>query len=114
MSYVLGDVTLPSPTNFRREYIERSASNDMLDGTTKKDITNRKERFILEFNNISQTDVSTILSEYNLETTRDFEVTETNLTISSTQVHIDIGRRNYPTKGTDYREELTLLLTEVV
>ncbi len=113
MSYSLGDITLPNPSNFKRETIERAAMNHLMDGTHKKDITNRKERFILEYKNLTQTQVQAILSEYNLLTTRLFSVSETNLTINATSVHIDIPRRDYQVKGGEYREDLSLTLTEV-
>ena len=85
----------------------------MLSGETKKDITNRKERYVLRFQYLTPSEVNSILSEYNLETTRNFEVTETNLTINSTPVHIEMQRREYASGG-EYRENLTLILTEVI
>lgn len=114
MSYTLGNVTLPRPVGFSRTYIEKSATNSTLDGTTNKDITNRKEQYTLEFKNLTQSEVSEILSEYELQSVRDFTVSETNLTIAATSVHIDIGKREYNTKGNEYREDLTIVLTEVV
>ena len=113
MAYHLGNTTLPTPVSFTREFIETSASNNLLDGTTKKDITNRKERFILKFSSLTQAEVSAILAEYELLSTKNFWVDETNLTINSTPVHIDIGGREY-LKGSDYRENLEMVLTEVV
>lgn len=114
MSFILGSTTLPMPVKFSRETIERAAVNETIDGTTKKDLTNRKERFVLEFKNLTQAEVSSILSEYNLQTTRTFQVTEDNLTISGTSVHIDIPSREYNQKSADYREDLSIVLTEVV
>ena len=113
MAYTLGDITLPSPVNFKRETLEVSAQNLLLDGTTKKNIVSRKERYVLEFTFLTQAQVNSILSEYNLKAVRDFAVSETNLTINSTPVHIDIPSREYNTKGEDYREDLVLILTEV-
>lgn len=113
MSYNLGDIELPRPDRFVRETVETSTYNITLDGTHKKDITNRKERYVLEYSDLTQAQVNSILSEYNLEQVRDFSVSETNLTIAATSVHIDIDRRAYERKGSEYRENLNLVLTEV-
>lgn len=114
MSYILGSITLPNPVSFERETVEKSAKVVTLNNTTKKDITGRKERYILEFRMLTQAEVSSILSEFNLQATRNFSVSETNLTISATPVHVEIDRREYRTPGNEYREDITLTLEEVV
>lgn len=114
MAYLLGGNTLPNPVGFRRETIEQSTTNQLLNGTTKKDIINRKEKYTLNFKNLTQAQAAVILSEYDLQTVRNFEVTENNLIINATSVHIDIDRREYNNKGNDYREDLTVVLTEVI
>lgn len=113
MSFILGDTTLPEPVEFRREYIELSAENETLKGETKRKVENRKERFTLEFKGLAQSQVSEIIAEYNLRMIRDFSVSEDNLSITSTPVHIDIASRDYNNKTSDYREDITLYLTEV-
>jgi hypothetical protein len=111
--YSLGSTTLPDPVSFNREYIETSATNLALTGRTTKDIRNRKERFTLSWERLTPTEVASILSEYTPEITKNFSVTETNLTIASTAVHIDISKRDY-VKGGEYRSDMTMTLTEVV
>lgn len=111
--WILGDLTLPRPKAFARETIEKAVYHETLNGTLKKDIQNRKERYTVEFRYLTQTEVGQILAEYNLETSRNFQVTETNLTIAATPVHIEIQRREYNTPGNEYREDMTLILTEV-
>lgn len=113
MAYLLGNITLPNPKSFRREVVEKSAMIVTLNNTTKKDITGRKYRYILGYRFLTQSEVASIMSEYDLETTRDFQVTETNLTVASTPVHVTIDRREYNTPGNEYREDLTLILEEV-
>lgn len=113
MSYMLGATTLKRPHSFRRVTIEKSAKIQTLDNTTKKDITGRKEQYILGYQFLTQTEMNDILSEYNLMTTRDFSVTETNLTIAATPVHIEIESREYGSAGNEYREDFQLILTEV-
>lgn len=113
MSYILGATTLPNPKSFFREFDETSSENLSLQGRTTKDIRNRKEKFVLKFENLTPAQVSAILSEYDAQTTKNFSSTETNLTIAATPVHIEFTMRNYM-KGESYRSEFTLLLTEVI
>lgn len=114
MSYIIGALTLPNPHEFRREQVETSKTNETIEGRTKKDIANRKERYFLRFDKLTQAEVNSILAEYDLQTTRTFQVTETNLTIAATDVHIELAAREYNTRGDSYREDLTLILTEVI
>jgi hypothetical protein len=113
MSYTLGSITLKNPVKFTRQPLEISSENTSIEGRSTKDIFCRKEQFSLEFRALTQAQVSEIMSEYNLLTTRNFTVSETNLTIAATPVHIDIKNRSFY-KGDEYREDLTLLLTEVI
>lgn len=114
MAYTLGSITLPRPKSFRRETIEQSSTIRTLNNATKKDITGRKEQYILTFTKLSQALINSILGEYNLQTTRTFEVNETNLTIAATTVHIYLPDRQYNTPGNEYREDITLILEEVI
>lgn len=114
MSYLLDSSTLPNPVEFTRETVEASTQNVTIEGKDKKDIVNRKERYILEFTKLTQAQISSIMAKYNLQTTLSFQVTETNLTINATDVHIDIPQRAYNTGGDQYREDITLILTEVL
>jgi hypothetical protein len=112
MAYILNGTTLPNPKEFNRRQIEMSQVIQLLDGTTKKDITNRKEQFVLEFRYLTQAQVGIIIGIYNLLDTVNFQVTETNLTIAPTAVHVEIGDRQYNAGGDEYREDITLILTE--
>jgi len=114
--YILGDITLPTPKpgSFVRKFIEVGGKVTTLKGRTKKDIVARKEQFVIKYVMLTQTEVNAIMGEYNLEATRNFSISETNLTIASTPVHIDIAERAYNTAGDSYREDLTLVLTEVI
>lgn len=113
MSYYLGNITLPRPKNFKKEIVEKSAKIVTLNNTTKKDIAGRKYRYILEFRFLTQDQINSILTEYDLMTTRDFRVDETNNTVASTPVHIEMAVREYNTPGTEYREDIVLILEEV-
>lgn len=113
MSYYLGNITLPRPKAFKKEVVEKSAKIVTLNNTTKKDITGRKYRYILEFRNLTQTQKNLILTEYDLLTTRDFSADEDNNTIASTPVHVEIDSFEYNIPGIEYREDFTLILEEV-
>ena len=109
----LGATTLPNPTSFRRRFLETSSLNTALTGRTTKDIRNRKEVFTLTFERLTKTEVDSILAEYTPEVTKDFSVTEDNLTIVSTLVHIRFEPRDY-IKGGEFRTDVILILTEVL
>ncbi len=113
MSFLLGAITLPQPKSFTRTFIETSQQNLLIEGKTTKKTENRKERFTLVFQELTQAQVNSILSEYQLEAVRSFEVTETELTITATNVLVDISPRVYPLSAKAYRENLMLILTEV-
>jgi hypothetical protein len=113
MSYTLGSITLPNPASFLRQQIEIGGTIITIDGTTKKDIVTRKEKYVLEYKMLTQTQVASILGELNDMATKDFTVDETNLAISATPVHVEISDRQYNTGGGEYREDITLVLTEV-
>ena len=113
MAYLLDSVTLANPVEFSREFIEESGENTSLTGRTTKDIRNRKERFVLVYRNLTSTEVADILDIFNDETTKTFEVTETNLTIAATTVHIQLSKRDY-IKGGEYRADITIVLTEEI
>lgn len=113
MPYILNGTTLPNPKAFTREQVETSGTIVTINGATKKDITNRKERFILTYNMLSQANVQTILGIWGGLTTVSFESTEASLMINPTTVHVEIAQRGYTTKGSDYREDLVIVLTEV-
>ncbi len=106
-------VTLPNPQGFSRKFLEKSVMNETVNGTSRKDTTNRKEQFVLRFNRISQATVAQILAIYEAKVTAVFSVTDGSLSISSTECHVDCSGRNYNTKGSEFREDFDLVLTEV-
>ena len=114
MSFTLGEVTLPNPKQFTRTFVETSAKNSLIQGKTTKRIENRKERFTLSFEHLTPTQVNSILYEYNLNLVRTFSVDEYPLIINETNVLINISPRDYPTSGVDYKENLSIILTEVI
>ena len=113
MSWTLVSITLKSPVSFSRKLVEIAKSNLMLDGTSKKDFIRQKEVFEIGLVGLTQTQVTEIINLYEGKVAVAFVVSETNLTIASTQVFITISERKYNFKGNEYREDIILKLEEV-
>jgi hypothetical protein len=112
MAYTLGDLTLPRPHAFTRSPVEYSTKNESLTGRTTKDIRNRKEQYRLSFKYLTQAEVLGITTEYDRQSTLKFSVSDGSLTIAETDVHMEITGREYNTPGSEYREDLDIILTE--
>ena len=113
MAWTLGSITLPTPQRLKREQINIEVEHMTLDGTSKKDIAARKERYVLGFDMLTQVEFASMKGEWDLQTARNFAVSDGSLTISSTPVHIQINERTYNTPGDQFREDIDLILTEV-
>lgn len=113
MSLTLGNITLPNPVNIKQETVQIASENLLLDGRTTKKIIHTKYRYVLDFQHLTQMEVNAILAEYELQETRTFQSTETYMPVTARDVHIDIAGRTIQEKGTEFRENLTLILTEV-
>lgn len=111
--WTLGGVTLPNPQGFSRKYVEKSVWHESINGRTTKDISSRKEQYVLSFQRIAQATVAQILALYEQKATLTFEAEDGELIISATEVHVDVPGREYNTKGSEFREDFTLILTEV-
>ena len=113
MAYLLNGSTIKSPGRLTREPIEVSTDHLTIGGDTKRDITARKWKYVLEYDNLNTTDANTIYTIYDLKATVSFQSTETNLMIGPVNVHVNVSPREYKTLGSDYLVSLTLVLTEV-
>ncbi len=112
MAYILGGVTLLNPKAFQREFLELSQTNTTFKGKSLRRVENRKERFVLTYQHLTEAQVDTILAEYNLNEVRTFQVTEDNLSISPTDVLVEVGVREYIPGGETYLSNFDLILTE--
>ena len=112
-TWTLGDITLPNPQGYSVRTLEKSVMHESINGRTTKDITSRKNQYFLSFNRKAQSTVAQILGQFNLKQTLTFSVDDGSLQISSVEVHVDIPRRNYNTKGSEFREDFEIILTEV-
>lgn len=113
MSWTLGSTTLPDPKSFSRRFVEKSVYHEMINGTSKKDVSSKKEQFLIGFTRLPQATVASILAEFTVKNSLAFSVTDGELTITERQVHLDISGRDYNTKGSEFREDVTLVLTDV-
>lgn len=113
MSWTLGSTTLPDPKSFSRRFVEKSVYHEMINGTSKKDVSSKKEQFLIGFTRLPQATVAAILAEFTVKNSLAFSATDGDLTINERQVHLDISGRDYNTKGSEFREDVTLVLTDV-
>lgn len=111
--WTLNGVTLPNPQSFSRKFIEKSVAHETINGRTVKDISSRKEQFFLGYTKKTQATVASILAQFALFQTLTFSAEDGSLLIAETEVHVSVGDRDYPTKGSSFREDFTLILTEV-
>jgi len=110
MSFLLNGVELKRPANISRNQIEVAKDHTVLTGEVKRDIVRQKEVFIMQFQMLSTTEVADIINIYNLM--RPVSLVVSELSINST-VWVRMQSREYGAKGTDYRENITLMLEEV-
>jgi len=114
MSYTLSGITLPKPKQFTRRFIEKGAEHLLMFGKTTKRIENRKEQFTLVYQYLPQSTLNSILSQYELNSVLSFTVNEVALEIPRTDVLMDVADLKYPPTAEEYRENVTLVLTEVL
>lgn len=117
MSYILSGSVLRSPHTFSEGNSTQFAQNRTLDGTKSRDYFGSNKRiWTLDYKNTNATDYATIKAIYDSylanAVAKTWEVTETNYTVSSTNVHVDLVDRGFSIRGTDYLSDFSLILTE--
>ena len=117
MSFILASTTIRRPKSMNVSNDTQSAQNRTLGGSITRDYFGSNKRvWTLEYENTTKTDFDTIntiyLSYLSTGTAQTWSVTETNYTISSTNVHVDLISRNFSVGGEDYISDFTLTLTE--
>lgn len=117
MSYLLDSTTIKSPDSIKETNSTQVAQNRTLDGTVSRDYFGDNKRvWILDYRNTNKTQydiIKTIYDSYlSTATAKTWQSTETNYTIASTNVHVDLLERGFSVKGTDYISDFTLILTE--
>lgn len=117
MSYILSGSTIRRPGTVDERNSTQMAQHRTLDGTISRDYFGSNKRvWVLGYENVNTTDYTTIRNLYNTYLSNavalTWEVTETNYTVSQTNVHVDLVDRGFRVKGTDYISDFDLILTE--
>lgn len=117
MSYVLNGITIRAPHQLKEGNSTQVAVQRTLSGAISRDYFGSNKRvWILDYQNTNKTDHDIIKAIYDLYLssgqTKSWQVTETNYTVSLTNVHIDLLEREFSVKGSDYISSFTLTLTE--
>lgn len=75
-----------------------------------------KRIWTLDYTNTNPTDyttISNIRDTYrSTATTQTWQISETNYTVSSTTVHVELVRRRFSVKGVSYISDFSIVLTE--
>lgn len=117
MGYILASQTIRSPMSFSEDNSTQVAQNRTLGGSITRDFFGSNKRvWTLEFQNAQPSEYSTIYGIYasylSSGTAQTWQVTETNYTISQTNVHVDLLHRGFSIHGSSYLSDFTLILTE--
>lgn len=117
MSYLLDSTSIRSPLTMTEENSSQFSEQRTLDGSINRDyIGDNKRTWILQYTNVKKTDYDTINTIYqsylSTGTTKTWEITETNYTVSEVNVHVDLVNRSFTVGGEDYLSDFTLILTE--
>lgn len=117
MPYVLASATIRAPQSLEETNSTQLAEQRTLNGSVNRDFYGSNKRvWVLDYRNTKKTDYDTINTIYlaylNTGTVQTWAITETNYAVASTTVHIDLLKRGFSVKGTDYLSDFTLILTE--
>jgi hypothetical protein len=86
---------------------------ETIDGKSNRDFRIVKERFVLGWESLTSSQLSTILGIVALNTAVTFSVDDSGLVIDQTSVLVSISSINYNTPGSAYLAETEIELVEV-
>ncbi len=117
MSYLLAGSIIRRPLTMEEVNSTQVAQNRTLNGSITRDYFGSNKRvWTLSYENVQPTDYNTINTIYqsylSTGTTQTWQITETNYTISQTNVHVDLQTRSFKVPGSNYIANFTLILTE--
>ena len=117
MAFVLASTNLKGPQSIEETNDTQVAVQRTLSGSINRDYFGSNKRvWKLEYANCNPTDYTTIKTIYNTYlstgTTQTWAITETNYTVSSVNVHVDLQVRSFTVRGSSYLSNFTLILTE--
>ena len=117
MSYILNGTTIKPPNSGGEMNSTQFAQQRVLSGGVGRDYFGSNKRvWRYSYTNSSKADYDTINGLYqtylSTGTALTWQVTETNYTVSQTNVHVDLLERDFNVTGSDYISDYTLTLTE--
>lgn len=115
--YILSATTIRNPHEITEQSTTQVAQQRTLSGRIGRDYFGSTNRvWNLVYKNVLKADYDTIKTIYDayLATANavSWEITETNYTVSSTTVHVDLIERQFRVKGDLYLSDFNLILTE--
>lgn len=108
--YYLNNVLLKNPKKFERSFIYQKTDYTTITGKTVRDTSSRKEKFVLGFENLTKTQVNSIMDIIALNTPVLFTVNGKDIINISKTVIPYVGGIKYELPGGDYRASLELEL----
>ena len=115
--FILNGTAIKAPNSLDETNNTQYAQQRSLQGTINRDYFGLNKRvWKLEYKNVLKTHYDTIKSIYDAYLATGTAVTwvssETNYTIASTSVHINLDTRGFSVGGEDYISSFALILTE--
>lgn len=115
--FILDGTTIKGPGQISESNSTQTAQQRTLDGSVNRDMMGSNKRvWVLSYENVNPTDYNTIKAKHtaylNTGTVVTFESTESNYTIASTNVHIDVQQRGFKVRGSSYISDFDLILSE--
>lgn len=118
MAYTLGGSTIKAPNSIseRVDNIQYAQQRTLAGSIGRDYFGSNKRVWKLTYQNIPKASYDTIKTVYDTYTSTGtavtWESTETNYTIASTNVHINIDDRGFSVGGEDYISSFAITLTE--
>lgn len=118
MAYILDSVSIRAPIELIEINSTQIAQHRVITGPIRRKFFGDNKRiWQLSYANSPKDDydaIKTIYDSYlDTNTAKSWEITETNYTVASTNVHIDLLTREFNRSGPDYISDFVLLLVEV-
>ena len=117
MAYTLNGIAIKAPKSIEETNNTQYAQQRTLGGTVNRDYFGLNKRtWKLSYSNIQKADYDIINTAYQAYltsgTAKSWASDETNYTIASTNVHINLDARGFSVGGFDYISNFTLVLSE--
>jgi hypothetical protein len=117
MGFILDGVTIRRPNGVTETNSSQIAENRTLSGNVSRDIFGSNKRiWQMSYENCNPTDYAAIKAIHTSylanKVAKSWQVTETNLTIAATTVHVDLLTRDFKVPGSTYLSDFVLILKE--